>query len=133
MDLEFPTTPTFSRKFGLDLMGVYVRLKLMKCGRDPSDRVRSLKREVEALYQNNVRPGSNRKLDTEVFEMSKFNDKLNKFDKLEKQNSSNKFERKRQLWLSSCSQESGTSTDATYGRFAKDDDMITWWDEEMIR
>jgi len=84
--------------------------------RDPSDRVRSLKREVEALYQNNVRPGSNRKLDTEVFEMSKFNDKLNKFDKLEKQNSSNKFERKRQLWLSSCSQESGTSTDATYGR-----------------
>ena len=106
----------------------------MKCGRDPSDRVRSLKREVEALYQNNVRPGSNRKLDTEVFEMSKFNDKLNKFDKLEKQqNSSNKFERKRQLWLSSCSQESGTSTDATYGRFAKDDDMITWWDEDEIR
>ena len=104
----------------------------MKCRRDPSDRVRSLKREVEALYQNNVRPGSNRKLDTEVFEMSKFNDKLNKFDKLEKQNSSNKFERKRQLWLSSCSQESGTSTDATYGRFAKDDDMITWWDEDKI-
>merc|ERR1719264_2459858 len=72
--------------------------------RDPSDRARSLKREVEALYQNNVRPGSNRRLDTEVFEMSKFNDKLNK------------FERKRQLWLSSCSQESGTSADATYGR-----------------
>ena len=40
----------------------------MKCGRDPSDRVRSLKREVEALYQNNVRPGANRKLDTEVFQ-----------------------------------------------------------------
>jgi len=85
--------------------------------RDPSDRVRSLKREVEALYQNNVRPGSNRRLDTEVFEMSKFNDKLNKFDEHNKLNdTSNKFERKRQLWLSSCSQESGTSADATYGR-----------------
>jgi len=84
--------------------------------RDPSDRVRSLKREVEALYQNNVRPGSNRKLDTEVFEMSKFNDKLNKFDEHNKfeNTSNNKFERKRQLWLSSCSQ--GTSADATYGR-----------------
>lgn len=89
--------------------------------RDPSDRVRSLKREVEALYQNNVRPGANRKLDTEVFEMSTLNDKLNKFDaRLEQSKlndtSNNKFERKRQLWLSSCSQESGTSADATYGR-----------------
>jgi len=89
--------------------------------RDPSDRVRSLKREVEALYQNNVRPGANRKLDTEVFEMSTLNDKLNKFDaRLEQtklhDTSNNKFERKRQLWLSSCSQESGTSADATYGR-----------------
>ena len=94
---------------------------MVDCCRDPSDRVRSLKREVEALYQNNVRPGSNRKLDTEVFEMSKFNDKLNKFDEHNKFNdTSNKFERKRQLWLSSCSQESGTSADATYGRFAKD-------------
>ena len=80
-----------------------------------------------------MRPGSNRRLDTEVFEMSKFNDKLNKFDSEHNKFDSNKFERKRQLWLSSCSQESGTSADATYGRFAKDDDMITWWDEEMIR
>ena len=54
--------------------------------------------------------------------MSKFNDKLNKFDEHNKLNdTSNKFERKRQLWLSSCSQESGTSADATYGRFAKND------------
>ena len=30
--------------------------------------MRSLKREVEALYQNNVRPGANRKLDPEVFQ-----------------------------------------------------------------
>ena len=96
----------------------------MKCGRDPSDRVRSLKREVEALYQNNVRPGSNRKLDTEVFEMSKFNDKLNKFDEHNKFDTSNKFERKRQLWLSSCSQESATSPGATYGRVAKY--LISW-------
>jgi len=53
--------------------------------------------------------------------MSTLNDKLNKFDaRLEQSKlhdtSNNKFERKRQLWLSSCSQESGTSADATYGR-----------------
>jgi len=55
--------------------------------------VRSLKREVEALYQNNLH-GRGRKFDTEVFEM------------------------KRQLWLSSCSKESSNSDSATasFGR-----------------
>ena len=113
--------PTFSQGNSLDSMKLLIVCNWCECCRDPSDRVRSLKREVEALYQNNVRPGSNRKLDTEVFEMSKFNDKLNKFDEHNKfeNTSNNKFERKRQLWLSSCSQESGTSADATYGRCAK--------------
>ena len=60
----------------------------------------------------------------QVFEMSTLNDKLNKFDaRLEQSKlhdtSNNKFERKRQLWLSSCSQESGTSADATYGRWGQ--------------
>ena len=60
----------------------------------------------------------------QVFEMSTLNDKLNKFDARLEQNklhdtSNNKFERKRQLWLSSCSQESGTSADATYGRWGQ--------------
>ena len=60
----------------------------------------------------------------QVFEMSTLNDKLNKFDaRLEQSKlhdtSNNKFERKRQLWLSSCSQESGTSADATYGRWGR--------------
>jgi len=59
--------------------------------RDASDRVRSLKKEVEALYQNNI-PGRGRKFDTEVFEM------------------------KRQLWLGSCSQETAAASDGTYDR-----------------
>ena len=63
--------------------------------REASERVRNLKREVEALYQTKIPGSRTRKFDTEVFEM------------------------KPQLWLRSCSQENqrtSSGDSGTYGR-----------------